>query len=103
MPIKRRPSFNPKSFLAKVGEGRSIHAYRGEQIVFGQGDPAEPGISTQIFATESCMGCHSSAGIWNNYDPSKDRKDQPSGYRSGQLSGVFSWLLTQKADWARSQ
>jgi CRP-like cAMP-binding protein len=41
MPIKRRPSFNPKSFLAKVGEGRSIHAYRGEQIVFGQGDPAD--------------------------------------------------------------
>jgi CRP-like cAMP-binding protein len=41
MPIKRRPSFNPKSFLAKVGEGRSIHAYRGEQIVFAQEDPAD--------------------------------------------------------------
>ena len=27
MAIKRRLSFNPKSFLAKVGEDRSIHAY----------------------------------------------------------------------------
>jgi len=41
MPIKRRPSFNPKSFLAKVGEGRSIHAYPEAQIVFSQGDPAD--------------------------------------------------------------
>ena len=41
MPTKRRSSFNPKSFLAKVGEGRSIHAYQGEQIVFSQGDPAD--------------------------------------------------------------
>ncbi len=39
--IKRRPSFNPKSFLAKIGEGRSIHAYRREQIVFSQGDHAD--------------------------------------------------------------
>ena len=41
MAIKRPPSFNPKSFLAKIGEGRSIHAYRREQIVFSQGDPAD--------------------------------------------------------------
>jgi CRP/FNR family transcriptional regulator, cyclic AMP receptor protein len=41
MPIKRRPAFNPKSFLAKVGEGRSIDTYRKDQIVFSQGDPAD--------------------------------------------------------------
>jgi CRP/FNR family transcriptional regulator, cyclic AMP receptor protein len=35
------PSFNPKSFLAKVGEGRSIGQYRKDQIVFSQGDPAD--------------------------------------------------------------
>ena len=40
-PIKPRPSFNPKSFLAKIGEGRSIGKYRKEQIVFSQGDPAD--------------------------------------------------------------
>jgi CRP-like cAMP-binding protein len=39
--LKRRPSFNPKSFLAKVGEGRSIGTYRKDQTVFSQGDPAD--------------------------------------------------------------
>jgi CRP-like cAMP-binding protein len=41
MAAKRRPSFDPKSFLAKVGEGRSIDRYRKGQIVFSQGDPAD--------------------------------------------------------------
>ena len=41
MAIKRRPSFDPNSFLAKVGEGRSIGRYRNDQIVFSQGDPAD--------------------------------------------------------------
>jgi CRP-like cAMP-binding protein len=41
MAIKRRPSFDPKSFLAKVGDGRSIGKYRKDQIVFSQGDPAD--------------------------------------------------------------
>jgi len=39
MAIKRRPSFNPKAFLAKVGEGRSIGTYRKEQIVFSREIP----------------------------------------------------------------
>ena len=41
MAIKRQPSFDPKSFLAKVGEGRSIEGYHKDQIVFSQGDPAD--------------------------------------------------------------
>ena len=41
MAIKRLPSFNPKSFLAKVGEGRSIDTYRKDQIVFSQANPAD--------------------------------------------------------------
>jgi len=32
MATKPRPSFNPKSFLAKVGEGRSIGKYRKDQF-----------------------------------------------------------------------
>jgi CRP/FNR family cyclic AMP-dependent transcriptional regulator len=40
MAIKRRAAFNPKLFLAKVGEGRSIAAYRKGQVVFAQGDAA---------------------------------------------------------------
>jgi CRP/FNR family cyclic AMP-dependent transcriptional regulator len=41
MAIKRRPSFDPKSFLAKVGEGRSIGKYRKDQVLFSQGEPAD--------------------------------------------------------------
>ena len=36
-----KTSFNPKSFLAKIGEGRSFGNYRKDQIVFSQGDPAD--------------------------------------------------------------
>src|SRR5581483_793731 len=41
MAAKRRSSFEPKSFLAKVGEGRSISTYRKGQVLFSQGDPAD--------------------------------------------------------------
>jgi CRP/FNR family transcriptional regulator, cyclic AMP receptor protein len=41
MATKRRLPFDPKSFLAKVGKGRSISKYRKDQVVFSQGDLAE--------------------------------------------------------------
>jgi CRP/FNR family cyclic AMP-dependent transcriptional regulator len=41
MATRRQPSFDPKSFFAKVGEGRSIGEYRKDQRVFAQGDPAD--------------------------------------------------------------
>src|SRR5580658_5252581 len=41
MATKRRPIFDPKSFLARVGDGRSIAKYRKCQIVFSQGEPAD--------------------------------------------------------------
>jgi len=41
MASKRRRSFDAKSFLACVGEGRSIGKYRKGQVVFSQGDPAD--------------------------------------------------------------
>lgn len=41
MASKRRPTFDPKSFLAKVGEGRTISKYRKDQIIFSQGDLAD--------------------------------------------------------------
>lgn len=46
----------------------------------------------QIFGTESCMGCHSSAGIYNGVDSSG------SATQGGQLSADFSWLMG-KANW----
>jgi CRP-like cAMP-binding protein len=41
MATKRRRSFDAKSFLACVGEGRSIGKYRKGQVVFAQGDPGD--------------------------------------------------------------
>ena len=46
-----------------------------------------------VFGTEGCMGCHSSAGIYNGIDPKGNFTKLP------QLSGDFSWLLSQKAQW----
>jgi CRP/FNR family transcriptional regulator, cyclic AMP receptor protein len=36
-----KASFNPKKFLARVGEGKTISKYRKYQIVFSQGEVAE--------------------------------------------------------------
>ena len=42
MAVKRQPpAFDPKAFLARVGEGRSIAKYAKDAIVFAQGDPAD--------------------------------------------------------------
>jgi CRP/FNR family transcriptional regulator, cyclic AMP receptor protein len=41
MATKRRPPLDAKSFLAKVGEVRTISKYRKDQAVFSQGDPAD--------------------------------------------------------------
>ena len=36
-----KASFDPKKFLAKVGEGKTISQYRKDQIVFSQGEIAD--------------------------------------------------------------
>jgi CRP/FNR family transcriptional regulator, cyclic AMP receptor protein len=41
MAITARTSFNPKSFLAKIGEGHSIRKYCENEVVFSQGEPAD--------------------------------------------------------------
>jgi CRP/FNR family transcriptional regulator, cyclic AMP receptor protein len=38
---KAKPSFDPKIFLAKVGEGKTISKYRKDQVVFSQGQVAD--------------------------------------------------------------
>jgi CRP/FNR family cyclic AMP-dependent transcriptional regulator len=38
---KERLPFDPKSFLAKVGQGRTIADYRKNQKMFSQGEPAD--------------------------------------------------------------
>jgi CRP/FNR family transcriptional regulator, cyclic AMP receptor protein len=41
MATKRQPAFDPKLFLAKIGNGRGVGKYRRDQVVFSQGDPAD--------------------------------------------------------------
>jgi CRP/FNR family transcriptional regulator, cyclic AMP receptor protein len=36
-----RAAFDPKAFLAKVGDGKTISTYQKDQIVFSQGDAAD--------------------------------------------------------------
>ena len=41
MKRKGKLPFDPKVFLSKVNGGRTISEYRKDQIVYGQGDPAD--------------------------------------------------------------
>ena len=41
MATKPRPAFDPKKFLANVGEGRSMAKLAKDQVVFSQGDAAD--------------------------------------------------------------
>ncbi|WP_130733717.1 hypothetical protein [Flavobacterium sp. J27] len=53
---------------------------------------ANPSSDITIFGTESCVGCHSSAGIYDGISNGQ--------FTTGdQLSGDFSWLLSQRAEW----
>ena len=62
---------------------------KGNQLASNQEEGAPPS-TAMAFGTESCMGCHSSAGVAKSGTPS----DPTFG---GQLTGDFSWLLQQKA------
>jgi CRP-like cAMP-binding protein len=41
MAAKQQSAFDPKTFLAKIGDGRAIVKYRKDQIIFSQGDPGD--------------------------------------------------------------
>lgn len=63
-----------------------------------------PPDSTPVFGTESCMGCHFSAGIATDFIIKTDNgtKPQKVPIYAGDLSADFSWLLQQKAQWVDS-
>ena len=44
---KRIASFDPKSFLVKAGEGRTITNQAADQVIFSQGDPADSAFYVQ--------------------------------------------------------
>jgi CRP/FNR family cyclic AMP-dependent transcriptional regulator len=37
----RKPAFEPRNFLAKMGDGKTISKYHKDQVVFSQGDVAD--------------------------------------------------------------
>ena len=39
--VRKKPAFDPKAFLARVGVGKSISKYRKNQIVYTQGEAAD--------------------------------------------------------------
>ena len=41
MLAKNKRDFNPKNFLATIGEGRKVVAFPKKQTIFAQGDPAD--------------------------------------------------------------
>jgi CRP/FNR family transcriptional regulator, cyclic AMP receptor protein len=38
---RKKPAFDPRTFLSKVGKGRTLARYRKDQLVFSQGDAAD--------------------------------------------------------------
>lgn len=61
----------------------------GNQNASGQEEGNSPS-TVQVFGTESCTGCHSSAGVASSGTPQKPVFGK-------QLSADFSWLLEMKA------
>jgi CRP/FNR family transcriptional regulator, cyclic AMP receptor protein len=41
MTTQPQPKFDPKAFLARIGDGRSIAEYQTGQVIFSQGEPAD--------------------------------------------------------------
>lgn len=41
MAVERKRVFDPKAFLAEIGEGRKLIKYPKNQLIFSQGDPAD--------------------------------------------------------------
>jgi CRP/FNR family cyclic AMP-dependent transcriptional regulator len=39
--VRKKVKFDPKKFLAKVGQGKTVSSYRKDQIIFSQGEIAD--------------------------------------------------------------
>jgi CRP/FNR family cyclic AMP-dependent transcriptional regulator len=56
--MRPTPAFDPRTFLAHVGDDRSAGRYRKGQFVFSQGDPADAVFDIQrrkISSTARCV------------------------------------------------
>ena len=41
LPIRKNYDFDPREFLATIGEGRRVVQFSKKQAIFAQGDPAD--------------------------------------------------------------
>jgi len=61
--------FDPRKFLATIGQGRTVVAYRKKQSIFAQGDPADSGFYIQAgkvrLTVVSKAGKEATLGILN--------------------------------------
>jgi len=91
--ITNKPGGNPNlTYLTNISMETFFQGGNQSASAFMENNPAS---DVTVFGTESCMGCHSSAGIYNGYNA--------SGFTQGlQLSGDFSWLLSTKAKWNKN-
>jgi hypothetical protein len=106
--VENKPGGNPtpvyltNTTMETYFQGPSSTACQNEELPTGVQCPVTPWASaeandknttvdsTPIFATESCMGCHSSASF-------AGAKPIVPSVNTKQLTGDFSWLFSQKA------
>ncbi len=88
--VVNKPGGNPNlAYLTNISMETFFQGGNQSAKAFMEANPAS---NIQVFGTESCMGCHSSAGIHTLNAAGRDTL-------LPQLSGDFSWLLSQKAQW----
>ncbi len=71
-------SFDPKKFLAKVGDGKTIHVYRKNQIVFSQGEVADAVFYIEPYGIKSDTRKPEIRPRWN--DVPRGTMDEVSSY-----------------------
>jgi hypothetical protein len=89
--VVNKPGGNPTPVYL-TNATMETYFQKGNQNASKQEEGSPPS-QFQLFATESCMGCHSSAGIAQSGTP-------PNVVYSGQLTADFSWLMQMKAAYA---
>lgn len=92
--VVNKPGGNPNlAYLTNITMETFFQGGNQSAAAFMEANPAS---NIQVFGTESCMGCHSSAGIHALNAAGRDTI-------LPQLSGDFSWLLSKKANWDTSK
>lgn len=94
--VVNKPGGNPNLALL-TNISMETFFQKGNQIAGLMENSDTNGTDTPItiFGTESCIGCHSSAYLFNSYTSQNGKMTLGQGK---QLSGDFSWLL-KKASW----